>query len=188
MYEPRPIPWSQVQSWTCNACGECCKWFSVPLNAYEYAKLGQTYGFNMVEVSDGRSWLRKSIDDRCAFMILHGGRWLCGLQGEKPNVCKIWPFRVTDRPLYGRGLGARYENEEWTGYVYVDPRCPAIVYGDPTPYFTHNVIREFVELALGKIEHQSHSTADLPPSHLWRDPMRQHTLGDHYSLQNLQSV
>jgi len=160
----------------------------VPLNAYEYAKLGQTYGFNMVEVSDGRSWLRKSIDDRCAFMILHGGRWLCGLQGEKPNVCKIWPFRVTDRPLYGRGLGARYENEEWTGYVYVDPRCPAIVYGDPTPYFTHNVIREFVELALGKIEHQSHSTADLPPSHLWRDPMRQHTLGDHYSLQNLQSV
>ena len=140
----------------------------------------------MLEVSDGRSWLRKSIDNRCVFMILHDGRWLCGLQGEKPYVCRIWPFRVADRPPYGRGLRARYENEEWAGYVYVDPRCPAITYGDPTPYFTHNVIREFVELALGKTEYQNHSTADLKPSHLWCDPTFQYRSVNRYSPQYLQ--
>jgi hypothetical protein len=113
--------------------------------------------------------LRKRLDDRCIFMVLSRGRWLCGLQKEKPYACKMWPFRVTDRPLYGRGLRAIYENEEWAGYVYVDPRCPAVSYGDPTLHFKERVVREFVELAIGKIEQQNYSTASLQPSRLHHD-------------------
>ncbi|MEM3004120.1 MAG: hypothetical protein QXK96_02360, partial [Candidatus Bathyarchaeia archaeon] len=127
------------------------------------------YGFDSVELSEGRSWLRKRLDDRCVFMVFGGGRWLCGLQKEKPYACKMWPFRVADRPLYGRGLRAMYENEEWAGYVYVDPRCPQVSYGDPTLYFKERVVREFVQLALGKVEEQNYSTASLQVSRLHHD-------------------
>ncbi len=162
MSEPRPIPWSQIQSWSCDACGECCKWFSIPLTMYEYAKICQRYGFDVVEMREGRAWLKKRLDKRCIFMIWQNGRWLCGLQEDKPHACRMWPFRVVDRPAFGNEMRSRYENEEWHGYVYADPRCPRLIYGAPTPSFANRIVREFVHIARRKTERQSLSTASLP--------------------------
>ena len=159
MYELRFIPWSQVQSWTCDACGECCKWFTVPISAYEYAKISQTCGFEVFEFREGHVWLRRRFDKRCIFMFLRGRHWLCGLQADKPHVCRMWPFRVTNRPVYGREGRARYEGLEWTGYVYLDPRCPRIIYGKPTLNFAAHVVEEFIQMATRRTNHQNYSTA-----------------------------
>jgi len=159
MYEPRPIPWSQIHSWTCQACGECCMWFSVPLNMYEYAKLCQAWGFEVVEISQGRGWLRKRADRRCVFAIPRNGLWICGLQQEKPHACKMWPFRVSDYPTYGRKAIAKYETEGWAGYVYVDPRCPHLIFGKSTQHFKNEVVAEFVRISLHTIMRQRFSTA-----------------------------
>lgn len=152
------MPWSQVHSWSCNTCGECCKWFTVPISTYEYAKIGQTLGFRMFEFREGRIWLKKRPDKRCVFAFRRGNRWLCGLQHSKPYPCRIWPFRISNRPLYGRGDRARYEGSRWTGYVYIDPRCPGIVYGRPSLAFATEIVEEFVHLALGETRHQHYST------------------------------
>ena len=162
MSEPRPIPWSQIRHWSCVACGECCKWFSIPLTTYEYAKISQRYGFNITELWEGRAWLKKRMDKRCVFMIWRNERWLCGLQESKPHACRMWPFKVFDRPTYGKEMRARYESEEWTGYVYADPRCPRLIYGVPTQNFERTIVREFVQMAHRKREHQDFSTASLP--------------------------
>ena len=159
MYEPRFVPWSQVQSWTCEACGECCKWFTVPINTYEYAKLCRIYGFEAFEFREGKIWLRKRSDKRCVFTFPRDGKWLCGLQGDKPHVCRMWPFTVTDRSIYGREDRARFKGSGWTGYVYVDPRCRRITYGKPAAHFVTNVVEEFVQMAMRRIDEQNYSTA-----------------------------
>ncbi|MEM2934543.1 MAG: hypothetical protein QXL78_06415 [Methanocellales archaeon] len=34
------IPWREIASWSCLACGNCCtKGFTVYLNPYEYARI-----------------------------------------------------------------------------------------------------------------------------------------------------
>lgn len=161
MSDPRPIPWSKIRSWICDACGECCKWFNIPLTAYEYAKFSREFGFSIIEFRKGRSWLKKKSDKRCVFMIPYGRRWLCGVQDDKPLACQIWPFRVLNRPMYGRKQEAKYECEEWKGYVYVDPRCPKLIYGKPTVNFTNKIVKEFIQIALWRMEHQKYSTASL---------------------------
>jgi Fe-S-cluster containining protein len=162
LHEPRFVRWSQIQSWSCDACGECCRWFTVPISTYEYAKICQTRRFEAFEFREGKIWLKKRSDKRCIFTFPLRGQWLCGLQNEKPHVCRMWPFRVADRPLYGREDRARYEGSEWTGYVYVDPRAPRVIYGRPTPEFMRRVVEEFVQIATRRISHQNYSTASEP--------------------------
>jgi len=134
-------------------------WFSVPLNMYEYAKLCQAWGFEVVEISQGRGWLRKRADRRCVFAIPRNGLWICGLQQEKPHACKMWPLRVSDYPTYGRKAIAKYETEGWAGYVYVDPRCPHLIFGKSTQHFKNEVVAEFVRISLHTIMRQRFSTA-----------------------------
>jgi len=159
LYEPRSVPWSQVHSWSCNGCGECCKWFTVPISTYEYAKIGQVVGFRMFEFREGGVWLKKRPDRRCVFALCRGNLWLCGLQNGKPYPCRMWPFRISNQPLYGRNDRARYEGSSWTGYVYVDSRCPGIVYGRPSLTFTTRIVEEFVQMAIGERRHQYYSTS-----------------------------
>jgi len=73
------LPWSRVESWSCKACGECCKWFSIPLTPHEYAKISQTCGHRAFALGLGKAYLRKRDDERCVFQFELYGRWLCGL-------------------------------------------------------------------------------------------------------------
>jgi len=83
------VPWSRVASWNWDGCGECCKWFSVPVTMHEYARISHSYGHDVLTLGLGRAYLRKRRDGRCMFQYYDGGSWLCGLQTEKPYVCKM---------------------------------------------------------------------------------------------------
>ena len=157
MSQPKLIPWSRIQSWSCNACGECCKWFSIPLTPYEYAKISQTHGYEAFTLGLGKAYLRKRDDGRCLFQFRSGDRWLCGLQTEKPYVCKMWPFTVSKSPIHGRSQAARWNSAYGGTYIYVDPRCPSITFGRPSNNLLNNVLTEFVEITFGKT-HQEYST------------------------------
>ena len=108
--------------------------------------------------------MKKRVDKKCVFLISHNGLGLCALQGEKPYLCQMWPFRVLNSPTYGREDRARYEGKDWAVYIYADPRCPAIVYGECTPSFRNDVLKEFVQLAIGKSISQNYSTARVSVS------------------------
>ena len=158
MSQPGFVPWSRVESWSCRACGECCKWFSIPLTLHEYAKISHSYGHHAFTLSLGRAYLRKRADDRCLFQFRIGGRWLCGLQAEKPYICRMWPFTVSRNPIHGRSQAARWDSPHGRTYIYVDPRCPTITFGKPSNHLLSKVLPEFVEMAFGKRIHQENST------------------------------
>ncbi len=158
MSQPRFIPWSRVRSWSCNACGECCRWFNIPLTLHEYAKINQIYGRQAFALGLGKAYLRKRADERCIFQFRLGGRWLCGLQAEKPYVCRMWPFTVSRNPIYGRSQEARWNTVYGRTYIYVDPRCLTITFGRPSSYLLNKVLPEFVEMAFGRKTLQEHST------------------------------
>jgi len=155
---PTYIPWSSVRSWNCNACGECCKWFRVPVNTREYSRIAQAYGYDVFELGLGVAHLRKQAQERCIFQFREGSRWLCGLRAEKPHVCRMWPFIVSRTPRYERLESTLWQDQKGKLYVYIDPRCPNTILGRPTDHFLENVIPEFVEIALGKRRFQEHST------------------------------
>jgi len=158
MTQLRLVPWSHLKSWVCDACGECCRWFSVPVRMHEYAVILQRYGCGVVGLGLGRAYLRKRHDSRCIFQLRLGDRWLCGLQAKKPRVCKMWPFVVSKDPEYGRDEAARWEGSYGRAYVYVDPRCPRAVFGKPTRYLVEKVLPELVDLAFGRRESQLYTT------------------------------
>jgi len=155
---PRFIPWSRVESWRCEACGECCKWFNIPLAMHEYAKISQAYGHHAFTLGLGKVYLRKQGDERCVFQFRLGGRWLCSLQAEKPYVCRMWPFMVSRSPVHGRSQAARWDSPYGRVYIYVDPRCPMIAFGSPSRHFLNKVLPEFVEMAFSQRIRQEHST------------------------------
>jgi hypothetical protein len=66
--EPRFVPWSSVASWNCDGCGECCKWFTVPVTMHEYARISHRYGHDVVTLGLARAYLRKRPDGRCILM------------------------------------------------------------------------------------------------------------------------
>jgi len=170
MTHSRFIPWSKVESWSCKACGECCKWFNIPLTLHEYAKIGQIYGRQAFALGLGKVYLRKRVDERCIFQFRLGERWLCGLQAEKPYVCRMWPFTVSRNPIYGRSQEARWEGPYGRTYIYADPRCLMITFGRPSNYLLNKVLPEFVDMAFGKKMLQEHSTCT--PLGLLRDIAR----------------
>jgi len=87
--------------------------------------------------------------------------WLCALQHMKPRACKLWPFKVHNEPKYGRPDHALYDLDDKRFYVYVDPACVGITWGNPTHEFVYGTLREFVEISLGFCEKQFYTTAQL---------------------------
>ena len=100
------IPWSEVSSWSCVACGNCCVGYSVPLKADEYARVAQRYGFDVVDFGLGKVYLKRGQNNRCVFQRPSMGRWICSLQGIKPLACKLFPFRIHSKPIYSKGDGS----------------------------------------------------------------------------------
>ncbi|RLI06498.1 YkgJ family cysteine cluster protein [Candidatus Bathyarchaeota archaeon] len=160
----RPVPWRHVASWSCKLCGRCCREYRVVLKPEEWLRLVEAYGPSVAEVGHGKFYLRRRADGSCIFLVRAGGKWLCGLQDMKPKACKLWPFKVLSWPKYGRAAEARITYMGFPLYVYVDPFCPGIRWGEPTPHFVSSVLREAIEIALGVRVEQHHTTSKLPES------------------------
>ena len=82
----------------------------------------------------------------------------------KPKACKLWPFKVLSWPKYGRPSEAYINYMGYPLYIYVDPFCPGIKWGVPTPSFVSSVLKEAIEIALGIRTEQEHTTSKLPES------------------------
>jgi len=134
----------------------------VVLKPEEWVRLLELYGPSVVEAGCGKFYLRRRPDGSCVFLTRVGDKWLCSLQDNKPKACKLWPFKVVSWPKYGRPHEAYFDYAGVPLYIYVDPFCPGIKWGRPTPAFVANTLREFVEIALGVRVEQEHTTAKLP--------------------------
>jgi len=156
-----PVPWRHVASWNCTACGVCCKGFDVVLGFNEWLNLTRSYGVGVTQPDISKFYLRRRSDGSCVFLHKYFSTWLCGLQHNKPRACKLWPFKILDAPKFGKPYEACYDYEDRRFFIYVDPLCVGIRWGNPTPKFAYKTISELIEIALGLREKQLYSTAYL---------------------------
>jgi len=79
----------------------------------------------------------------------------------KPLACKLWPLRILHRPKYGRAREAEYDYAGRKLFIYVDPSCTGLTWGNPTTNFLKTTLTEFIELALGLRKKQVYSTSRM---------------------------
>jgi len=156
-----PIPWNCVNSWYCSNCGLCCKEFDVTLRFDEWLNLVRRYGVGVTRAGLNKFYIGKKNDGTCMFLYNSLGGGLCGLQRMKPTACKLWPFKISNRPRYGRSKEAAFNYKGKQLFVYIDPICPEIRWGKPSQQIMYQVIPEFIEIALGLREKQVYSTSSI---------------------------
>ncbi len=161
------IPWSEVSSWACNACGKCCLGYRVPLKPDEYARVAKVFGTNVVDFGLGKVYLKHGYGDRCIFQRPTQDRWICSLQGMKPMACKLFPFRLHSKPLYRKGDGSDYVFRGRRFHIYLDPDCDGVIAGRPTERFAKQLLPEIVQIGMGVRYKQRYSTSKyiswIPP-------------------------
>jgi len=155
------LPWRKVRYWECLACGDCCKWFRVPLRMDEYANILKNYGSSFVKIDIGKVYLAKRHDGRCIFQFQSSGRWVCGIQASKPIACKQWPFIVVKKPLFGHADMALIRWYESNYYIYVDPRCRGVALGNPSTILLDKILPEVLNLSQGIRTDQYYSTSKI---------------------------
>jgi len=134
----------------------------VVLNFNEWLNIIKTYGVGATEASLNRFYLGKKADGSCLFLGKIGDRYYCALQSMKPRACKLWPFKITSKPKFGRAKEAWYDYGQKRIYIYVDPFCRGIRWGTPSARLIYKVLPEFIEIALRLREKQVYTTANLP--------------------------
>lgn len=159
-----PVPWRYIESWNCLACGTCCKGFHVVLDFPEWINIVKNYGVDFTQPGISRFYLKHKNDGTCVFLLDNYGNWLCSLQHMKPMACKLWPFKVSDQPKYGRPSEAAYNLTNMKLFIYADPSCPGLRWGNPAHEFAHTILPEFINLATGTRKKQFYSTSRLTPS------------------------
>jgi len=157
----KPIPWKYIKSWKCIACGACCKGFDVVLGYKEWVDIIRRYGIEVTQPGITKLYLRKRSDGSCVFLTKFYDLWLCALQHTKPRACKLWPFKIYSEPMYGLPNQAFWDLNGKRIFVYVDPSCMGITWGNPTQEFVYRTLKEFVEIGLGLREKQFYTTAEL---------------------------
>lgn len=163
-----PIPWRQIESWNCLACGSCCKGYEVVLDFPEWINIVKDYGVNYTQSGISKLFLKHKADGTCIFLYNDYGGPLCSLQHMKPMACKLWPFKISDRPKYGKPNEAAYRIGERSLFVYVEPSCVGIRFGNPSREFVSATLPEFVGLALGRCKRQFFSTSKLFQLQQWK--------------------
>ena len=157
----RPVPWRYVASWQCTTCGLCCRTYNVVLNYGEWLNIVRKFGVEYTSCDLSRLYLRRKPSGACVFLYRFGNKWLCGLQDMKPRACKLWPFKIYTKPRFGRAREAFYEYAGHRLFVYVDPNCLGIRWGEPTNHFAGDVLPEFVEIWMGRHVGQKFSTGKV---------------------------
>ena len=143
------VPWRHVADWKCTACGNCCRLYSVILNFHEWLKIVKNYGVEQTVSGLDKLFIKRAGDGSCAFLYDLPSVSACGLQHMKPKACKIWPFKILDRPKFGYASEAAYRYGENCLFIYVDTMCNGLRYGVPTWEFAKGTLKEFVEIAAG---------------------------------------
>ena len=160
-YIMNPIPWRNVKSWNCVACGMCCRDYHVVLNFKEWITIVKNYGADSTLPTIGKLLLGKNNDGTCRFLTNFAGNKFCGLQHMKPLACKIWPFKVFDKSKFGNQKKALFHYREQNFYVYVDSACTGLTIGNPDSELKFRTLPEFIDVAIGLRERQFFSTSKV---------------------------
>ena len=164
----RFVPWRQISKWRCDACGNCCKLYSVVLNFPEWINISRAFGIENTTVGLDKLFLKRVDDGSCVFLCRLAGTYLCGLQNMKPNACKLWPFKVLAEPKYGEAKQAAFNYAGKQLFIYADSMCAGLRYGSPSWDFISLILKEFVGLALGTCKAQHNTTRQGSPFGLKR--------------------
>jgi Fe-S-cluster containining protein len=164
------VPWQNVADWNCKACGYCCKLYSVVLGFPEWIRLTKTFGSETTVADLDHFYIKRASDGTCAFLCNNSRNYFCGLQGMKPEACKIWPFKILTSPKYGEEKQAAFNYLGNNLYVYADTMCNGLRYGTPTWEFRYTTIKEFAELALGlrQVQYKTTRSVDVVQYRLGR--------------------
>ena len=161
------VPWQHVANWKCNACGLCCKTYSVVLNFPEWLRIVKNYGVEKTVSDLNKLYLNRRDDGSCVFLYSFSNANLCGIQQTKPKACKLWPSRITSKPEFGYARDALYSYGKNRLYIYADSACSGLRLGKPTLEFTAHTLKEFIEIALGFRTGQYKTTANIDFLQLW---------------------
>jgi Fe-S-cluster containining protein len=155
------VPWSYLKSWSCLACGHCCKDYAIPLAEHEWLCFRDLFGSMALEQVLDKKCLRRGPDGRCIFQYKLGNHWLCGIQSAKPLACRLFPFKVCFQPLFGKEEGASFKYFGKKVFVYADAECRGIEWGNPGTELVRKIIPEFIRLKLDGYGEQFYSTAHI---------------------------
>lgn len=161
----RIVPWKRIANWRCINCGLCCRDYSVVLNLLEWLYILKKFGVEYTSSSINRFHLAKRVNGSCVFLQETPNKSFCSMQYMKPLACKLWPFKILNKPKYGLQDQAKYtyySNKKL--YVYVDSACSGLHLGTPTQELKYSIIPEFIEIATGQHRRQIKSTAFLKPT------------------------
>lgn len=155
----RYVPWKDIDSWTCVACGGCCKEFKINLTSYEYVKLTRLFGYDIFGIDDRGKPTLKKVSNSCVFQDRSG---LCTLQplGLKPIACRMWPFWIRGERISEIG-DARFEYAGFDYYVYVDRSYPCPGFGRGKKDEIPLIIEELIEIMRNPSIQQMRSTMCL---------------------------
>lgn len=153
------IPWTEVSTWSCTACGNCCIGYRVPLKMDEMIRVSNQYGEKVLEFGVGKAYLRNQSNGRCVFQRPLMGRWICTLQGTKPTACRLFPFRMHKKPMYKGGENAMVRFGEKTYYLYMDPNCNGVILGKPDERFRTQIVPEIIKIGVGFPVKQRYTTS-----------------------------
>ncbi|MCW4049579.1 MAG: YkgJ family cysteine cluster protein [Candidatus Bathyarchaeota archaeon] len=153
------IPWTEVNNWSCIACGNCCLGYRVPLKMDEMVKVNAMYGPTVLEYGMGKAYLRNQRNGRCVFQRPLMNRWICTLQGTKPTACRLFPFRIHSKPIYKRGDQAGINLKGKIMYLYMDPDCQGIIHGQPSDRFRNQIVPEIISMGMGLQVKQKYTTS-----------------------------
>ena len=149
------VPWRLVKSWTCLACGSCCRRYAVNLTWKEHRKIGKFWP-DKVRIKKKKPYLGRRIDGTCEFL---SGK-LCRLQmlNIKPFACKIWPFRVLLKPdKMDKNFDGLYQTHNKEYFIYLSPTCLGINKGNPIDL--NKTVEEVIRLRNGIEREQYYSTS-----------------------------
>ncbi len=156
------VPWRYIADWKCTSCGICCRFYSVVLSFHEWLRIVQTHGVGYTASGLDKLFIRRRNDGSCTFLSDFSKTSTCGLQVMKPRACKIWPFKVHIQPEFGYASQALYEIGQNKLFIYADPTCCGLRFGQPTFEFANSTLKEFVEIAVGIRETQCKTTGTIP--------------------------
>jgi Fe-S-cluster containining protein len=143
----------------------------------EWLYITKKYGVGFTKAGLNKLYIGKRPDGSCMFLYMaSNGKWLCGLQNNKPLACKLWPFKIFNKPKYGNAKEALFEYLDQKFYIYIDPFCPGIRWGPPSIELVYKIIPEFIEIAMGIRQKQFYSTMPTAPGFFIIKPKRDYRL------------
>jgi len=63
------VPWQYIADWKCNACGQCCRAYSVVVNFHEWLKIVKNYGVETTASGLNKIFIKRRSDGSCVFPI-----------------------------------------------------------------------------------------------------------------------